>query len=165
MAERARRIALLGPPEVTQAAENLAETMQQDVDATAKFAQAAEAGHLAMDERPADVDALQMTMEHFEERAGQLQELLSTAHERGESLDGHPLLSEVLASADQNQAAFQEALGDLQANSDQLSALVDQAAAVVDLITRNQAARELSREQFTAAARQALGTPPLSEKS
>lgn len=163
MAERARRIALLGPPEVTESAEDLAETMQQDVDATAKFIEAAEIGHSAMGERPADIAAVQAATNDFQERTGQLQELLATAYEHGESVDGHPLLSEVLESADRHRAASQKALGDLQANSDQLSALLDQASEMVDLLKRNQAARELSREQFTTAVRKALGTPPLHE--
>ncbi|MEU7133963.1 hypothetical protein [Streptomyces sp. NPDC046261] len=163
MAERARRIALLGPPAVTQAAEDLAETMQEDVDATANFVRAAEAGVSVLNERPANAEAVHAATEDFVQRAGQLHELLAGAHERGETVDGHPLLAEYLESAGRYQAASRETLGDLQAEVDQLSALVDQASAVVDLLRHNQEAREVSREQFTAEVRKALGTSPLSE--
>ncbi|MFE3774866.1 hypothetical protein [Streptomyces sp. NPDC059122] len=165
MTERARRIALLGPPAVTQAAEELAETMQQDVDVTANFVRAAEAGTSGLEERPADVDAVHVATEAFVQRAEQLCELLAGARERGESVDGHPLLAEYLAAGNRYQAVSQETLGDLQANCDELSGLLDQASAVVDLLQHNQAAREVSREQFTAEVRAALGTPPLSGKS
>jgi hypothetical protein len=164
MAERARRIALLGPPAVTQAAEDLAETMQQDVDATANCIRAAEAGVSVLNESPADVEAVHAATEDFVQRAGQLQELLAGAHERGEAVDGHPLLAEYLESAGRYRAASRESLGDLQADVDQLSGLMDQASVVIDLLRHNQAAREVSREQFTAEVRKALGTPPLSEK-
>ncbi|MFE4855869.1 hypothetical protein [Streptomyces sp. NPDC056670] len=159
MAERARRIALLGPPAVTQAAEELAETMQQDVDATAEFLREAEAGTLALDERPGDVEAVHAATEAFTNRADRLRELLAGARE---SVDGHPLLAEYLEAGNRYQTVSQETLGDLQANLDQLANLADQATAVVGLLSRNQAAREASREQFTAEVRAALGTPPLS---
>lgn len=165
MAERARRIALLGPPAVTQAAEELAETMQQDVDATSNFVRVAEAGVAVLDERPADTEALEVATEALTHRAGQLGELLEGAREHGGSVDGHPLLAEYLESAKQHQAVSRETLGDLQSKYDQLAALADQAGALVDLLLRNQAARELSREQFTAEVRAALGSSPLFKKS
>ncbi|WP_157882539.1 hypothetical protein [Streptomyces silvensis] len=43
-----------------------------------------------------------------------------------------------------------------------MASLADQATAVVALLSRNQAVRAASREQFTAEVRAALGTPPLS---
>ncbi|WP_147972794.1 hypothetical protein [Streptomyces sp. col6] len=162
MAERARRIALLGPPAVTQAAEELAETMQQDVDATAEFLREAEAGTLVLDGRPGDIDGVHAATKAFTNKADQLRELLAGAQESGESVDGHPLLAEYLEAGNRYQTVSQETLGDLQANLDQLASLADQATAVVDLLRRNQAAREASREQFTAEVRAALGTPPLS---
>ncbi|MFC8078133.1 hypothetical protein ACFUN8_21635 [Streptomyces sp. NPDC057307] len=70
-----------------------------------------------------------------------------------------------MESAKQHQAVSRETLGDLQSNYDQLAALADQAGALVDLLLRNQAARELSREQFTAEVRAALGSSPLFKKS
>ncbi|MFF9788369.1 hypothetical protein [Streptomyces nigrescens] len=164
MAGRARRIALLGPPEVTQAAEDLAETMQQDVDASAEFMQATEVGLSALGESPVDVAAVQAATEDFEERGQQLQDLLTGVSESRETVDGHPLLAEYLESVDRYGAASQAAVRDLQANSNQLSELVDQASALVHLLTHNQAARELSRKQFTVAARKALSTRPLPEK-
>lgn len=53
-----------------------------------------------------------------------------------------------------------EARGALQENVERLSATLGEAEAMLDVLTRNREARELSRERFTSAARQALGTPP-----
>ncbi|MDX3386627.1 hypothetical protein PV682_35055 [Streptomyces niveiscabiei] len=161
MTGRARRIALLGPPEVAQAAEKLAEIMQEDVAASAKFIHAAEAGLTTMENSDSSSFAdLQIATQSLQECTGQVNHLLTHAREHGEILDGDPILAEMLASAEQCRAASREALENLQSDADTLSALLVQASETVELLTHNQTAHEISREQFINAASEALGSPP-----
>lgn len=166
MAERARRIALLGPEEVTHAAEELTATMQEDVEVSTRFIETAQAATAAVDGRPVALDAMTEATEEYRQRTGQLAELIQAARDQGRDLrdlDGHPLLREVMLSMEQYRQASAEAQGALLENFERLSATMDEASTMVDVLKRNKEARELSRERFTSAVRKALGTPPLPE--
>ncbi|MFF1412825.1 hypothetical protein ACFVX6_24145 [Streptomyces sp. NPDC058289] len=165
MAERARRIALLGPLEVTQAAENLTETIQQDVDATAEFVRTADAGLASISAQPDRASSLEAATQDLEERTGQLQEIWTNGVDPEGDIDSQRLMAEVMESSERIQATSSEAVGELRSNVDLLSTITDQAAAMVELLTRNQAARERSRAQFTSAAGRALGSSPLPQAS
>ncbi|WP_405788215.1 hypothetical protein [Streptomyces sp. NBC_01367] len=163
MAERARRIALLGPAEVTQAAENLTEGMQEDVEASTRFIRASQAAISAVDGRPVHTEAVVEATEEYRQRSAQLAGLMDAYRAQGRDLrdlDGHPLLADVMQSIAQFLQVSGEARGALQENVERLSATLGEAEAMLDVLTRNREARELSRERFTSAARQALGTPP-----
>jgi methyl-accepting chemotaxis protein len=166
MAERARRIALLGPEEVTRAAEELTETMQEDVAVSTRFIEVAQAAVAAVDGRPVPAEAMADATEEYRQRTEELAELMRAYRDQGRSLrdlEGHPLLGEMMRSIEQYRQASREARGALQENVEQLSVTSDEASAMVDVLTRNKEARELSRERFTSAVRKTLGTPPISE--
>ncbi|MEU8890357.1 hypothetical protein [Streptomyces sp. NPDC048442] len=163
MAERARRIAILGPDEVTYAAEDLTVTMQEDVEVSTRFIKAAQDAIAAVDGRPVRADVMAEATEEYRLRTEQLRELVSTYRDQGRGLrdlDGHPLLREVMASIEQYQQISREARGALSENVERLSATMDEAFAMVGVLERNKEGRELSRERFTSMARKALGTPP-----
>ncbi|MFI9183013.1 hypothetical protein ACIGXG_12360 [Streptomyces goshikiensis] len=164
LAERARRIALLGPEEVTQAAEDLTEGMQEDVEAAARFIRACQAAESALDDRPVRPEAVAEATEEYRQRHAQLEDLIDAHRGQGRDLrdlDGHPLLEDVMRSIAQLRQVSGEAGGALLENVERLSEAVGEAEAMLDVLTRNKEARELSRERFTSAARQALGTPPM----
>ncbi|MFG2749231.1 hypothetical protein [Streptomyces xanthophaeus] len=164
MAERARRIALLGPEEVTQAAESLTEGMQEDVEVSTRFIQASQAAIAAVDGRPVRAEAMAEATEEYRQRRAQLAELMNAHRDQGRDLrdlDGHPLLTEVMQSIEQFRQVSGEAQGTLRENLERLSATLGEARSMVAVLTRNREARELSRERFTSTARQALGTPPM----
>ncbi|MFE9257916.1 hypothetical protein [Streptomyces sp. NPDC006879] len=170
--ERARRIALLGPQEVTQAAESLARTMRQNVDVADRFIQAAAGGISGLDQGSdaylAAQTAVQSALEDYQEHVRQLQALMADARERGEdlnTLDGHPLLAEVLASGNRLRELRREALDAIQGDFDVLAGLTAHAQGMVGLFQRNEAASEVSREQFTTAVRRALDPTPSTRSS
>lgn len=166
MGERARRIALLGPEEVTRAADELAEAMQEDVEVATRFMEASEAAIAAVDGRPVPVEALDEATDEFERRTEQFGELIRTHRDQGRDLrelDGHPLLREAMNSMEQYRRASGDAQGALLQNAEQLSAITDEAVAMLDVLNRNKAAREHSRERFTSAVRKALGTSPMAQ--
>lgn len=166
MAERARRIALLGPEEVTHAAENLTETMQEDVEVSTRFIEVSQAAIAAIDGRPVRAEAMAEATEEYRQRTEQLVELVNAYGDQGRDLrdlDGHPLLREVMKTIEQYRQVSGDARGALLENVERLSATVGEAAAMVDVLKRNKESRELSRERFTGAARKAPGTPPMPE--
>ncbi|MBD3007903.1 MULTISPECIES: hypothetical protein [unclassified Streptomyces] len=166
MAERARRIALLGPEEVTRTAEELTETMQEDVAVSTRFIEVAQAATAAVDSRAVPADAMADATEEYRQRTEQLGELMRSYRDQGRSLrdlDGHPLLGEVMRSIEQYRHASREARGALEENLARLSGTMEEASAMVAVLTRNKQARELSRERFTSAVRQTLGTPPMTQ--
>ncbi|GAA3906048.1 hypothetical protein GCM10022244_15130 [Streptomyces gulbargensis] len=164
MAERARRIALLGPGDVTQAAENLTQAMQEDVEVSIRFVEVCQSVLAAIEGRPVPTEAVADVTDEYTQRTERLTEMMSSYRDQGRELsdlDGHPLLVEVMTSIEQYSRVSADALDALTANAGQLAAAVREAEAMLDVLKRNKTARELSRERFTSAARQALGTPPL----
>lgn len=162
MAERARRIALLGPEEVTRAADELAETMQKDVEVSKQLIVRIQDTIEVM--RPISVEATDETVQEIERSTEQLSELMHTTRDQGDDpnvLDGHPLLGHALESFEQHQQVSEVALQALTENLERMSATVREAEAALSVLTRNREARERSREVFTSAVRNALGTPPM----
>ncbi|MEF9883736.1 hypothetical protein [Streptomyces sp. P9-A4] len=166
MAERARRIALLGPGEVTQAAESLTQAMQEDVDVSIRFVKVCQSALAAIEGRPVHTDAVADATAEYRQHAEHLAEVMNSYRDQGRALsdlDGHPLLAEVMTSIEQHSRVSADARDALIANADQLATTVREAQAMLDVLKRNKEARELSRERFTSTARQALGTPPIPE--
>lgn len=167
MAERARRIAVLGPPEVTHAAESLAETMQEDVKVAVRFIEVTQAAIAEVDGRPIPSAAMSEATEEYGRRSQQLVDLVAAHRSQGRDLhelDGHPLLRAVMESMEQWRQVSGEAQEALSANFERLSAAASEAFSMMDVLTRNKEARELSRERFTSAAQEALSrasTPDL----
>ncbi|MFF9628752.1 hypothetical protein [Streptomyces fradiae] len=166
MAERARRIALLGPEEVTQAAESLTEAMQEDAEVPIRFIKASQAAIAAIDGRPVQTEAVAVATEEYVQHSEQLAELVSAY--RGQDrdlrdLDGHPLLAEGMRSIEKYLQVSGDARDALLENVERLSETVREAQAMLDVLKRSREARELSRERFTSKARQALDTPPMPE--
>lgn len=166
MAGRARRIAILGPPEVTDAAESLAATMQEDVKVAVRFIEVTQAAIAAVDGRPIPIEAVSEATDEYRHRSQQLTELVSDHRSQGRDLrelDGHPLLRAALESMEQYRRTSGKAREALSANVERISAAASEAFSMADVLTRNREARELSREQFTSAARQALSKSPTPE--
>ncbi|MFJ8846671.1 hypothetical protein ACIRFF_27665 [Streptomyces cyaneofuscatus] len=163
MAERSRRIALLGPEEVTRAAETLTETMQSDVEITNRFLEMSQAAVAAIDSSPLSEDAFRDATNEFVRTTERIAALIQANADQGGSprdLDGHPLLEEAMRSGERYRRVSRERLRALRADSEQLAGAVEGTAEVVSALTQNKKARELSRTRFTAAVQQALGTPP-----
>ncbi|MGW3739807.1 hypothetical protein ACWD62_04150 [Streptomyces sp. NPDC005146] len=163
MAGRARRIAILGPSEVTHAAESLAETMQEDVKVAVRFIEVAQASIAEVDGRPIRAEAVSEATEEYRHRTQQVADLITAHRSQGRDLrelDGHPLLRAAMESIDQCRRTSGEAREALSANVERLSAAMSEAFSMVDVLTRNKEARELSRERFTSAAREALSKTP-----
>lgn len=163
MAERSRRIALLGPEEVTRAADQLTETMQSDVAVTTKFFEVVQVTVAATDSSPRPEDAFEQTTNEFVRRTEAVTALLQANSGQGGSLrdlDGHPKLVEAMRTGQLYRRASEEALQALRVDAQQLADAAEHAATVVSTLTKNKAARELSRTRFTVAVQRALGTPP-----
>ena len=168
MAERARRIAILGPPEVTHAAESLAETMQDDVRISVRFVEVLRSATAEIDGRPIPLDALTEATEEHQRRTQALLDLIASHQEQGRDpreLDGHPLLHAAMEGIEQFRLSSRAAQEALTENFERLTAASDEAFAMADELRKNRDARELSREQFTNAARTALSAPPLSSST
>ncbi|GAA5610442.1 hypothetical protein Spla01_01580 [Streptomyces platensis] len=167
MAERARRIAILGPPEVTYAAESLTETMQEDVKVAVRFTEVAQAAIAEVDGRPIPTEEASEATEEYLCRSRQVAELVATHRSQGRDLgelDGHPLLRAAMESIERYRHASREAREALSANLERISSAASEAFSMGDVLIRNKQARELSRERFTSAAREALSkasTPDL----
>ncbi|MFF3886997.1 hypothetical protein [Streptomyces sp. NPDC001914] len=164
MVGRARRIAILGPAEVTRAAESLAETMQEDVRVAVRFIEVTKASIAEVDGRPIPADALSEASEDHRHHAQQVADLISAHRSQGRDmreLDGHPLLQAAMESAERYRLTSGEAREALRANVERISAAASEAFSMADVLMRNKEARERSRERFTSAAREALSkTPP-----
>ncbi len=150
MAERARRIAILGPSDVTRAAESLAKTMERDV---------AIAGRLAAEvqEAIAEVGA------EFQHRNRDLTNLVTSYREQGRDLrelDGHPVLRAAMESMQRYRQVSGAARDALTENIERLAAASEQAFPAGAELILNREQHEIDRERFTRAARTALSTPP-----
>ncbi|MFH8902542.1 hypothetical protein ACH4HG_40125 [Streptomyces coeruleorubidus] len=166
MAERARRIAILGPPEVTRAAESLAETMQEDVKVAVQFIEVTQAAIAAVDGQPIPTEAVSEATDAYRHHCQQLVELVTDHRSQGRDLrelDGHPMLRAAMESMEQYRLRSGEAREALSANVERISAAASEAFSMADVLTRNREARELSREEFTSAAREALSKTPTPE--
>lgn len=163
MAERARRIAILGPEDVTHSAESLTETMEEDVEISTRLLTVLQAADQDIEGLPIPTDAMAEAQEEYERRTQEVTDLMASYSEQGRDLrelDGHPLLQAALDGIDQ----FQQAHGAVQdaflVNLDRMAAAVDDASALMEEVRQNREARELSRERFTSAARASLSAPP-----
>lgn len=164
MAERSRRIALLGPAEVTRAADKLTETMQSDVEVITRFNDMAQASVGVIGSSPISEDPFGEATNEFVRYAERITALMQENSDQGRSLrdlDGHPLLEEAMRSGQHYRRLSRERLRALQADVEQLAGAVEQVAEMVSALTQNREERELSRARFTAAVQQALGTPPM----
>ncbi|WP_143041353.1 hypothetical protein [Streptomyces indicus] len=164
MEERARRIALLGPQDVTYAAESLAKSMGEDVAIAIRFVEAMRAATTEVEGNPVPVDAVPEATAEYERRHRDLADLVAAYREQGRDLrelDGHPVLRAAMESIQRYRQASGEAMEALNANYERLFAASEQAFAMVEELQRNREERELSRERFTRAARTALSAPPL----
>ncbi|WP_406474295.1 hypothetical protein [Streptomyces platensis] len=159
MAERARRIAILGPSEVTHAAESLAESMQEDVKVAVRFIEVAEAAIAEVDGHPIPTEAASKATEEMLSRNHQLVELVTAHRSQGRDmreLDGHPLLQAAMEGMERYRQASGGAQEALSSNFERISAAASEAFSMGEVLIRNKQARELSRERFTSAAREAL---------
>ncbi|MER6433043.1 hypothetical protein ABT272_35770 [Streptomyces sp900105245] len=158
MAERARRIDILGPVEVASAAEELAESIRHDVDVATKLLKLIEeyvptSERIATESRPAMTSAI----EALEEAARHIQSVTAQAIESGS----------VPAEADAMFATFERA-GELadaaisraHQDADGFSIFLDQATAIVNELKHNKVTRDRTRERFTTAARDTLAPNP-----
>ncbi|MFD7222836.1 hypothetical protein ACFV9P_17645 [Streptomyces sp. NPDC059892] len=159
MAERARRIAILGPPDVTHAAESLTGTMQEDIKVAVRFIEVARTAVAEVDGRPVSAEAVSEATEEYRQRSRQVAELVAAHRRQGRDLrelDGHPLLLAVMESMERYRQVSGEAREALTANFERLSAAASEAFSMGDVLMRNKEARQLIRERFTSAAREAI---------
>ncbi|MFE2441578.1 hypothetical protein ACFXDF_05795 [Streptomyces sp. NPDC059426] len=149
LAGRARRIAILGPPEVTHAAESLTETMQEDVKVAVRFIEVAQVATAAVDGRPIPIEAMSEATDEYLHRSQQVAELVRDHRSQGRDLrelDGHPMLRAAMESMEQYRQTSRKAREALSANVERISAAASEAFSMADVLTRNREARELSRE-------------------
>lgn len=154
MAERARRIDILGPAEVARAAEELAVSIRRDVDLATKLMELAES------QRPADeritsgtLPAMASAVEAMEEATRQMQELTAEAIEDVRVPPGADAMFEAFERAEELANA---AIAQAHESNDEFAVFLDQATAIVAELKSNQEAREGIRERFTTAARHTL---------
>lgn len=154
MAERARRIDLLGPAEVARAAEELAVSIRRDVDLATKLMELAESQQPATERITSETaPAMASAVEAMEEAARQMQELTAEAIEDVQVPPGADAMFEAFERAEQLANA---AISQAHEDSDDFSVFLHQAAAILTELKSNQEAREGIREQFTTAARHTL---------
>ncbi|MEV5102670.1 hypothetical protein ACFQ7G_04750 [Streptomyces massasporeus] len=154
MAERARRIDILGPAEVARAAEELADSIRLDVDLATKLMELAESQRPAA-ERIASgtVPAMASAVEAMEEASQQMQELTAEATEDVRVPPGADAMFEAFERAGELANA---AIAQAHEDNNEFAVFLDQATAILAELKRNQEAREGIRERFTTAARHTL---------
>ncbi|MFJ8865441.1 hypothetical protein ACIRD6_06715 [Streptomyces sp. NPDC102473] len=154
MAERARRIDILGPAEVARAAEELAVSIRRDVDLATKLMELAES-QLPAAERitSGTLPAMTSAIEAMEEATRQMQELTAEAIEDVRVPSGADAMFEAFERA---QELANAAIAQAYEGNDEFSAFLDQATAIVAELKSNHEAREGIRERFTTAARHTL---------
>jgi len=164
MAERARRIAILGPLDVARAAESLSKTMERDVKIVARLTtEVQEAIADVEDGRPIDNDALAEATAEFQRRNRDLTNLVTSYRAQGRDLrelDGHPVLRAALESMQQYRQVSSAARDALTENFERLAAASEQAFPVGAELILSREQHEIDRQAFTRAARTALSTPP-----
>ncbi|MFE0812745.1 hypothetical protein ACFW34_35540 [Streptomyces sp. NPDC058848] len=154
MAERARRIDILGPADVARAAEEIAVSIRRDVDLATKLMELAESQRPAT-ERIASgtLPAMTSAVAAMEEATRQMQELSAEAVEDVRVPPGADAMFEAFERAEELANA---AIAEAHEGADEFSGFLDQATAIVAELKRNQEAREGIRERFTTAARHTL---------
>ncbi|GAA1063527.1 hypothetical protein GCM10009574_011380 [Streptomyces asiaticus] len=164
MAERARRIDILGPADVARAAEELADSIRRDVDIATKFKELTESTLPAATERMTNetTPAMRAARETMEETTRQMQELVAQANESGRPIHEDPQAAAIFESMERAQELANAAIARAYEDGDGFSVFLDQATAIIDELKRNQEARAGIRERFTTAARHTLAsvTPP-----
>ncbi|WP_129307715.1 hypothetical protein [Streptomyces sp. L2] len=163
MAERARRIAILGPLDVARAAESLSKTMERDVKIVARLTTEVQEAIADVDGRPIDNDALAEATAEFQRRNRDLTNLVTSYRAQGRDLrelDGHPVLRAALESMQQYRQVSSAARDALTENFERLSAASEQAFPVGAELILSREQHEIDRQAFTRAARTALSTPP-----
>ncbi|MFF0009989.1 hypothetical protein [Streptomyces sp. NPDC005374] len=154
MAERARRIDILGPAEVARAAEELAISIRRDVDLATKLMEVAEAQQPAAERiTNATAPAMASAVEAMEQAVRQMQELAAEAIEDVRVPPGADAMFEAFDRAEELANA---AIAQAHEGSDDFAVFLDQATAILTELKSNQEAREGIRGWFTAAARRTL---------
>ncbi|WP_433452511.1 hypothetical protein ACQPXS_30755 [Streptomyces sp. CA-142005] len=154
MAERARRIDILGPAEVAQAAKELAVSIRRDVDLATKLMELAESQRPAAERiTSGTLPAMASAVDAMEEAARQMQELTAEAIEDVRVPPGADAMFEAFERAEELANA---AIAQAHEDNDEFAVFLDQATAIVAELKSNQEAREGIRERFTTAARQTL---------
>ncbi|WP_326780804.1 hypothetical protein OG481_13800 [Streptomyces longwoodensis] len=153
MAERARRIDILGPAEVARAAEELAVSIRRDVDLATKLME------LADSQRPAaeritsgTVPAMTSAVEAMEEATRQMQELMAEVGDVRVPPGANVMFEAFERAEELANAAITQAHED----NDAFTVFLEEATAIVAELESNQEAREGIRERFTTAARHTL---------
>ncbi|QIY56817.1 hypothetical protein HEP86_22670 [Streptomyces sp. RPA4-5] len=166
MTERARRIDILGPAEVAQAAEELADSIRRDVTIATKLKKLTEAKLPSAAERMTNetAPAMAAAREAVQETRRQMRDLVGETNESGRPLHEDPRTAELFANFERAQEVADAAIARAHEDGDRISAFLDQATVIVDELKRNQEARAYTRERFTTAARHTLASanPPTS---
>lgn len=164
MAERARRIDILGPAKVARAAEELADSIRRDVDIATKLKELTESTVPTVTERMTNGTAPAMAAagEAMQETTRQMQELVAETNESGRPLHEDPRAAAIFESFERAQELADAAIARANEDGVGFDAFLDQATAIIGELKRNQEARAGIRERFTTAARQTLAsaTPP-----
>ncbi|MFF5144140.1 hypothetical protein ACFY6U_31170 [Streptomyces sp. NPDC013157] len=160
MAERARRIDILGPAEVARAAEELANSIRRDVKIATKLKELTMSTVPTATERltTETAPAMAAAREAMQSAARQMQELVAQANESDRPLHEDPRTAAILVSVEQAQEIARAAIIHVREDNEGFSAYLAQAAVIVNELKRNQQARAGIRERFTAAARQTLAS-------
>jgi hypothetical protein len=154
MAERARRIDILGPAEVARAAEELAVSIRRDVDLATKLMGLAESQRPAAERiTSGTLPAMTSAVEAMEEATRQMQELTAEAIEDVRVTPGADAMFEAFERAEELANA---AIAQANEDNNEFVVFLDQATAIVAELKSNQEAREGIRERFTTAARHTL---------
>ena len=165
MAERARRIDILGPAEVARAAEDLADSIRRDVKIATKLKELTMSTVPDASERVTTetAPAMAAAREAMQDASRKMQELVEEANENGRPLHEDPRTAAIFESAERAQELAHAAIARANEDGDGFSAFLDQATAIVDELKRNQEARAGIRERFTTAARHTLASasPPV----
>ncbi|KKD05522.1 hypothetical protein TN53_24135 [Streptomyces sp. WM6386] len=154
MAERARRIDILGPAEVARAAKELAISIRRDVDLASKLMELAESQRPAVEHMTSGtLPAMTSAVEAMEEATRQMQELTAEALE---DVRVPPGADAMFAAFERAEELANAAIAQAHEGNDDFAAFLDQATAIVAELKSNQEAREGIRERFTTAARHTL---------
>lgn len=164
MTERARRIDILGPAEVAQAAEELADSIRRDVHIASRLKELTEATLPTATERMTNgtAPAMAAATEAMQEARRQMQELVAEANESGRPFHENPRTAEMFENFERAQELANAAIARANQDGAGVSAFLDQATTIVDELKRNQEARVGIRGRFITAARYTLAaaTPP-----
>ncbi|WP_326692306.1 MULTISPECIES: hypothetical protein [unclassified Streptomyces] len=154
MAERARRIDILGPAEVARAAKELAVSIRRDVDLATKLMELAESQRPAAESiTTGTLPAMASAVEAMEEATRQMQELTAEAIEDARVPPGADAMFDAFERAE---GLANVAITQAHAGNDEFAVFLEQATALVAELKSNQEAREGIRERFTTAARYTL---------